>query len=61
MKLDAHRFLEDLTGKHARLYTELIQDMVVAMAMGNRPALAAARKGLEGVISETMGTCCRSS
>ena len=53
--IDAAKFLEDLTGRHARHYTEHISDMVVAMAVGDKPALSAARKRLEEVITETMG------
>ncbi len=48
------RFLEDLTGRHARLYTSAIQDMVVAMARGNRVALGDARNRLGEVITDTM-------
>jgi len=54
--LDATKFLEDLSGRHARTYFAVIQDMVVAMAMGNRAKLDAARKRLERVVTETMGT-----
>lgn len=56
MTLDTDRFLEDLSGRHARLYTANLQDMLVAIATKNRIALAAARSSLEGVIRETMGT-----
>lgn len=55
MNISADRFLEDLTGKHARFYTAQVQEMAVAMAMGNKPAVADARKRLETVITETMG------
>jgi SPP1 gp7 family putative phage head morphogenesis protein len=55
MNLDATKFLEDLTGKHAKAYTETVQDMLVAMALGQKVALSAARKRLEDVITETMG------
>ncbi len=53
--ISADRFLEDLTGKHARLYTAAVMDMLVALAMGNRPQLDDARKRLEDIITETMG------
>ena len=53
--LDATKFLEDLTGKHARAYTEAVQDMLIAIAMGNEPKLRAARKRMEEVTTETMG------
>jgi SPP1 gp7 family putative phage head morphogenesis protein len=56
VRLDADKFLEDLSGKHARNYTSLLSDMLVAMARGNRAQLDAVRKKLEAVISETMGT-----
>lgn len=55
MKLDAQKFLEDLTGRHARLYTDLVGDMVVAIAQADRVSLRAARKELEQVTTETMG------
>ncbi len=54
--LDTARFLEDLTGKHARLYTAAIEDMLIAMALGNKPALSDARRRLGEIITETMGT-----
>lgn len=54
--IDPAKFLEDLSGKHARNYTSALTDMLVAMAMGNRAALDDARKKLEEVITETMGT-----
>jgi len=55
-RLDAQKFLEDLTGRHARNYTAIVQDMVVAMATGNKPALRDARERMEAVTTETMGT-----
>lgn len=55
MRHDVDKFLEDLTGKHARFYTEAVHEMVVAMAMGNKPALFDARVRLEEIITETMG------
>ncbi len=54
--LDTAKFLEDLTGKHARLYTAAIEDMLIAMALGNKPALSDARRRLGEIITETMGT-----
>lgn len=53
--LEADKFLEDLSGKHAKHYFAVLQDMLVALAMGNRPQMADARKRLEEVITETMG------
>jgi SPP1 gp7 family putative phage head morphogenesis protein len=54
-RLDVDKFLEDLTGRYASPYIEQIQEMVVAMAMGNGPKLEAARKRLAEVARETMG------
>lgn len=55
VNLDVDRFLEDLTGRHARAYFRAVQDMVVAMATGDRTALSKARRVLADVITETMG------
>jgi len=55
MLAEAARFLEDLTGRYARLYTAALGDMLVHMTRGNRPALDDARKRLEEVITATMG------
>lgn len=54
--LDADRFLEDLTGKHARAYAEQIDALLVALATDNRVARRVARDRLAEVIAETMGT-----
>lgn len=54
--LETAKFLEDLTGKHARLYTAAIEDMLIAMARGNKVALSDARKRLDKIITETIGT-----
>jgi len=56
MKLDAGKFLEDLTGKHARVYVQALADMLVAEATGNRVALLEARQRFRDVVRETMGT-----
>ena len=53
--LDVDRFLEDVSGRFARSYTETLRDMLVAVAMRNKPKLSAARKRLGQIISETMG------
>lgn len=55
MRHDVDKYLEDLTGRHARFYTAAVHEMVVAMAMGNKPAAHDARVRLEEVITETMG------
>lgn len=55
MKFDASKFLEDVSGRYAKAYTEAVQDMVVAMAMGDKPALSAARARMAEVVTETMG------
>lgn len=52
---DAQRFLEDVTGTHARVYTEAISDMVVAVAMQNKPQLMDVRARFAGIVTETMG------
>ncbi len=54
-RLDVSRFLEDLTGRHAQAYTEVVRDMVVAMARGNTTKLGHIRKRLEKITTETMG------
>lgn len=56
MNLDVTKFLEDLSGRHARNYADIVQDMLIAIATDNRPALAAARERMEKVVNETMGT-----
>ena len=55
MNLDVDRFLEDVSGRHARLYREAVQKMLVFTATGNRPAAADARDQLAEVIAESMG------
>ena len=55
-KLDATKFLEDLSGRYAKPYTEAIQDMLMAEAKLNKPAHLDARTRLEEVIRNTMGT-----
>ena len=53
--LDVSRFLESLSATHARAYTAAVQDMVVAMARGNRPQFVDARDRLARITTETMG------
>lgn len=53
--LEIDRFIETTSAGPARIYTAAIQDMIVAMARGNRPALDDARRQLLDVVSETMG------
>lgn len=55
MTLDIQRYIESLSTRHARLYIEQVQEMTVAMALGQRPRLAAARDRLIAVITEAMG------
>ncbi len=55
VNLDASRFLESLTGRHARLYSQNVSDMATAELMGNRPARADAFTRLQEVIRETLG------
>lgn len=57
MNLDISRFLESLTGRHARLYTANVNDMATAELMGGRdsPARADAFTRLQEVIRETLG------
>lgn len=55
MNLDVDRFLEDLSGRHAKLYKDAVREMVIFRAMGDRPAMAAAKERLGEVIAESMG------
>ena len=55
MNLDAHRFLEDLTGRYARAYTAALTEMMAAKATGIVGAQADARTRLAKVVNETMG------
>jgi len=52
--IDLDRWLESLSGRHARHYTSAVHDMVVAMARGNRYGVVDARTKLERVITDTM-------
>ena len=54
-QLDVERFLEDLSGRYARAYAARVQDMLIAMARGNKVALSDARRRLGEVIADTMG------
>lgn len=49
------RILEDLTGRHAGLYVDRVQDLLVALVTNNRPAAADARAALAKLTAETMG------
>lgn len=53
--IDPGKFLEDMSGQYARIYTGIIQEMVVMKTLGNKVALAAARKLLAETMIETMG------
>jgi SPP1 gp7 family putative phage head morphogenesis protein len=55
MRLDADRFLEDLTGRYAKSYAKAIDELLVAVATGDKVGRVAARKRLEPIITETMG------
>ena len=55
MNLDVTRFLEDVSGRYARQYADLVADMVVAVAKDNRAALARARDQYGEVARETLG------
>lgn len=55
MNLDTQRFLEDVTGRYARSYQAAVSDLLVAIAMKDRPAAREARLRLGRVIAETMG------
>jgi len=54
MNLDVDRFLEDVGGRYAKLYSEQVHRMLIAQAMGDRVALKNARDDLTGVIKESM-------
>ncbi len=54
--IEPSKFLEDLSGRYARLYTAAIQDMVIGYALGNAAKVDAARAELDEVMLETMGT-----
>ena len=54
--IDVAKFLEDLTGKHARNYTAALTDMLVSMARENPAQYRDAFNRLTDVITETMGT-----
>lgn len=54
MRLDAQRFLEDLSGRYARPYTEAVQRMVVYKARGDEPRYAAARADFGEASRDTM-------
>jgi SPP1 gp7 family putative phage head morphogenesis protein len=53
--MDASKFLEDLSGRHARFYFAAIHDLYVALVRGNKPAARDARVELARVMVETMG------
>lgn len=53
--LDADRFLEDLSGRYARAYFEALDELMVAIATGDRELRRVARERLREVIAETMG------
>ena len=55
VNLDVKRFLTDLTGRYAKPYIDSLEDMLVAIAMQNKPAARSARLRFEKITAETMG------
>lgn len=55
MRLDAERFLEDTSGRYAEPYRQALHDLVVAVAMQDKPAASAARANLKAALRETLG------
>lgn len=55
MRLDAHKFLEDVSGRYARVYFGAVQDLIVAVITGNKAAQSDARRALADTMRETMG------
>lgn len=49
------KFLEDLSGRHAKHYFAAVHDLYVAKVRGNRPAARAARNALNEAMRQTMG------
>ena len=54
MRLDAQRFLEDLSGRYAAPYTDAVQRMVVHKARGNTVRYQSARDDLAESMRQTM-------
>ena len=54
-RLDADKFLEDVTGKHAGAYVRSLDAMLIAEATGNAPALRLARRQFNEVVRVTLG------
>jgi SPP1 gp7 family putative phage head morphogenesis protein len=54
-RLDIAKYLADLSGRYARAYTDAIDAMFVAEAMGSKSALRAAREDWRETVTETMG------
>lgn len=57
MNLDATRFLQDVSGRYARLYSAAVSDLFVAHVTDNRAAASDARASLADAIVQTMGVC----
>lgn len=53
--MNADKFLEDLSGRHAKFYFAAIHDLYVALVRGNKPAARDARVELARVMVQTMG------
>ena len=53
--IDPGTILEDVTGRYAKPYEEIIQQMVISKVLGDRIALASQREELGEIMSETMG------
>lgn len=56
MNLEADKFLETQSARYSKAYQTALDDMLVAIGTGNAPAAADARKALEAIMVETMGT-----
>lgn len=52
---DPGKFLEDVSGRYARPYTEAVRSLFVAVVRGNKAALVDARNALLEITRETMG------
>ena len=53
--IEVERFLEDLSGRYARSYEEVLLNMAVAIGTGNKIALSAERARLVDIVNDTMG------
>lgn len=53
--IDTAKFLEDLSGRFARPYTNALTDLLVAIVRGNRAQTEDARNALNATMLETLG------